>query len=259
MAMKTTVRWALATVVGLLLGGQSRAQSTEPADSYWPVFVENAWGLQPGQTLLWTGAEFEEDSGDFPTFKTILQVRRGISRGVLLYAAAELVRFNSGTYTAWGGSNPTFGLQYRLPLPAQDVWGLQLKAELLPAWGGFASEGTSFSSGIDLSRKLGSFGLHFNGIATAGPKDERTVWVSEVDQWRISGGFDWSTKDASWILMMAFVRAQPLWMKPIETSAEIGALRRLSRSWSAGCGAGAGLTLQGQDYIVRFGLRYGVE
>ncbi len=248
-----------AAVAGVLLFVPLRAQGVDPADSYLPVFIESAWGLKPGQTVSWSGVEFEEDSGEFPTFKTVLHLRRGLSNRVLVYGTAELIRFNSETYTAWGGSNPAFGLQYRLPLPSEDVWGLQLKAELLPAWGGFASAGTSFSTGLDFSRRLGSFGFHVNGIATAGPTDNRTVWVSEVDKWRVSAGYDWHTKGRDWTIMMAFIRAQPLRPKPVETSLEMGILRRLSSSWSAGAGAGAGLTEKGQEYILRFGLRYAAD
>jgi len=59
--------------------------------------------------------------------------------------------------------------------------------------------------------------------------------------------------------MMAWIKAQPIRPKPQETTAEAGVQRRLSSSWSAGCGAGFGLTDRGQDYILRFGLRYATD
>ena len=247
----------LATFVGsLLLGSLSAQHNAEPADSYLPVFLESAWGLKSGQTLLWSGVEFEEDSGDFPTFKTIVHVRHGLSDRLMVQATSLLVRFNSGTYTAWGGSNPSFGLQYRVPLPSEDKWGLQFKADVLPAWGGFATARTCFSPGIDFSRRLGTVGLHVNGTVTAGSSDNRVVWVSEVDRWRVSAGYDWRPKDGAWTIMMAWIRAQPIRPKPVETTAEIGLLRRLSSSWSVGSGAGVSLTEKGQEYILRFGIRY---
>jgi hypothetical protein len=257
---KKSASVGLALIVALFLGGSLGAQDHEPGDSYWPVFLESAWGLNAGQTLLWSGVEFEEDSGDFPTFKTVLHVRHGLSDRLLVQATSMLVRFNrKATYTAWGGSNPSFGLQYRLPLPDEEKWGLQLRAEVLPAWGGFATANTCFSPGVDFSRRLGSVGLHFNGTATAGASDDRVIWPSEVDRWRVSAGYDWRPKDGGWTIMMAWIKAKPIRPKPVETTAELGLMRRLSWSWSAGAGAGVGLTEKGQEYILRFGIRYATD
>ncbi|RPI25697.1 MAG: hypothetical protein EHM61_13740 [Acidobacteria bacterium] len=253
-------RWRKAFIwAGTLASLGSLHAQSPPSDSYQPVFLESASGLKPGQTVLWLGGEFEEDSGDFPTLKNIIHVRRGIANRLLVSVNAELVRFNKGTYTAWGGSNPSFGLQYRLPLPSQSAWALQLKGEILPSWGGMASARTGFAPGVDLTRRFRNVGLHLNGTVTAGSRDRKTVGVSEVDRWRVSAGYDWALKDGAWVVMMAWIKAQPMCLKPVESTIEIGALRRLSSSWSLGGGAATSLTERGQDYLLRFGVTYRTE
>lgn len=237
-----------------------KAQDTRRVD-FWPaVLLENAWSVKPGAFWIHCGIEFEEDSGDFPTTKTILHLRQGLAEDFMLTATALLVRFNSNHYTAWGGSNTALGFQYTLCGTAESTSAVQIKGEAFVPSGGMGTGRWNLASGIDASWLLERTALHVNGHYTWGSVNDKRlderVGVSELDRWRLAAGVSRWLVPNRWNFIAAVVGAKPIRPKDSELSLEVGIRSLLSAHWGWSAGAGVGLREKGQEYIARFGLDY---
>ena len=136
---------------------------------YWPgTLLEPAWGLENRAAQFFAIAEFEEDSGDFPTTKLGLRYARGLSRGFGLRASAQLIRFNLGDYTAWGGGETELGLRWKSFEGSGYRPTFQLKGDIYIPTGGMSSTDWAASGGLNMSWKLEDWGIHLNGFYTGG-------------------------------------------------------------------------------------------
>ena len=118
-------------LLGLLVVSEVLLSAQLDQNATWPAtLIESAWGLEEDGSLLFTGIEFEEDSGDFPTTKIGFHLMHGLTRELMLEASSQLVRFNSGDYTAWGGAESTLGVQMGLRENRGGAPAIQLKGQL---------------------------------------------------------------------------------------------------------------------------------
>lgn len=241
-------------------GLPSRAWCQQEREDFWPAtLMENAWGVPQGRTHFFTGLEFEEDSGDFPTTKIGLRIVHGVTDKLFLQASSQLVRFNLGDYTAWGGAETMLGLQYRLLRSRGAGPAVQFKGNLVAPTGGLSASEWSANGGLDLSWQKSNWGFHLNGQHTVGSANEKALGVSEADRWRVAAGVDRSAFPAEgWTWTMAVVGAKPIRPKPNEWTFELGIHAPLSSRWSANVGWAQGLRERGVDWLLRFGFALGL-
>ena len=224
---------------------------------FWPsTLMEPAWGLENDTADFFGTGEFEEDSGDDPTAKIGLRYARGLAKGFGLRAHAQLIRFNSGHYTAWGAAETELGLRWKVVKGEKFRPTLQLKGDLYLPTGGMSATDWAASGGLNLSWKKNNWGFHLNGLYTGGEGSPGSIGVSEVDRWRVAGGTSYRFMRSGGDLTFAFVGAQPTRSKPNEWSLEVAARIPLSHRFVGTMGVAAPLRDAGIDWIIRFGMGY---
>jgi hypothetical protein len=216
--------------------------------------MQPAWGLAEDTAQLYGTGEFEEDSGDDPTTKIALRYARGLSRGFGLRTSAQLIRFNSGDYTAWGAAETELGLRWKALAGERFRPTLQLKGDLYLPTGGMSATNWAASAGLNTSWKKGNWGFHLNGFYTGGEGSPGQIGVSEVDRWRVAGGTSYRFMRAGGDLTVAVVGAKPTRPKPNEWSFEVAAKIPVSRRWVGTMGVAGPFRDAGIDWIIRFGF-----
>jgi hypothetical protein len=220
--------------------------------------LESAYLGNCGTVSLFSGVEFEEDSGDFPTTKFPLHLYGVVHPRIGIGTSAELVIFNQNKQTSSGLTNSAFSFLYQFNEPTEERPVFAFRQDVLAPTGAFSTGKWNATFTLLMTWPRGNWLFHVNGAYTAGGYDKRPVTVSEVDRARIQGGVHYSPLGRRYAFLISFSGADPIRPKPFEPSIEFGFRYRFGRKWIANLGFGRSLLDRAApDYLIRTTVQYG--
>jgi len=219
-----------------------------------PLLMESALIEPKGSIQLFTGVEFEEDSGDFPTTKFPVHLQWSVTDRIAIVAGAEPLIFNKGEDWSSGLTNSVFSGLFTFRRPDGMKPAVTLRQDLLVPTGLFSTGKWNTSTYLLFTWKSEQWRFHLNGGYTFGGHDDRHhIMVSEVDRYRAIAGVEFAPQQKPFTLLISFNASKPIRPKPFEPVVELGGRIRLTRSLVVNLGAGRSLKESaGPDYLLRF-------